>query len=152
MDAGSDVSPRPAATLSSPSRLQERAPEDPDPRALTLTQPLFNPQVPQGLHREEATPCPHLSASCRHISASAWHLAGSEDPGPPELFHGRGTREVGLRGLVPTPWGWTFQVPGHTISPNIAGEVAGRAAQTMRLVFLPTSPAGCSQPGFCEGG
>lgn len=67
---------------------------------------------------------------------------GSKDPGPLKLFLSRG--------LIPTPWGRTFQVPGDTISPNIPGEVAGLGARTMGLVFLPTPS--CFKPGLCKGG
>lgn len=41
---------------------------------------------------------------------------------------------------APRTLGWTFQVPGQTISPNIAGEVAGdgrQGRQTMGLCFSP---------------
>lgn len=65
------------------------------------------------------------------------HVAWAQRTGSLEIFHSRGTREAGDRGLVHTPRGWTFQVPGQTISPNIPGEVV----QTMGLVSLPTPSA-----------
>lgn len=111
--------------------------------------PFFHPQVSQGLALRKGHSCdPHL-----RVSISGARLCFSWDPqaGLRALPQRRHTRR-GAGGLLPAPRGWTFRVPGQTMGPHMADEVAGTGARTMGLCFSPTPSCSRSQPGRCEGG
>lgn len=90
-----------------PPGLQECTPRGPRCKGIPQSSGLPSiPRCPKARHQDGATAFPAPSASQRHVWAAAWTSPlSSEDPGPLELLHSRGARQVGVQGLHPAPWG-----------------------------------------------